>query len=48
MTARETVLSHLRRHGHITPVEALVVHKIGRLAPRICELRKRGYIIRTE
>lgn len=47
MNARETVLDHLRRKGHIAPFEAMVVHKIARLAPRICELRQMGYRIRT-
>jgi len=44
---KEIVLTHLRRNGSITPVEALIVHKIARLAPRIMELRDEGHDIHT-
>lgn len=47
MTNRQKVLQHLIRHCTITPVEALIVHKVQRLAPRIHELRKAGYVIDT-
>lgn len=46
-TNRNKVYRHLRHHGSITPVEALIVHKIQRLAPRIQELRDQGVPIRT-
>lgn len=42
-----TILNHLRRHGSITQVEAMAVHKIPRLAARIGELRNGGWYIRS-
>lgn len=47
-THRDLVLAHLQRRGHITPVEALSVYKITRLAARIEELRMAGYSINTD
>lgn len=47
ITNRQKVLRHLVQRGHITPAEALIVHKIQRLAPRIQELRNQGYRIAT-
>ncbi len=44
---RDIVLRHLRTLGHITPAEAILVHRIVRLAPRILELRKDGARIKT-
>jgi len=46
-TNTDRVLKHLLTAGTITPVEALVVHKVQRLAPRILELRKEGWEIET-
>ena len=42
MTQTERVLNHLRERGSITPVEALHVHGIYRLAARVNDLKKRG------
>jgi hypothetical protein len=44
-----TVLAHLRRRPHITPMEALTVYGIPRLASCIHEIRNRaGYVVITE
>jgi len=43
----QKVRDHLALHGTITPAEALIVHKIQRLAPRINELRQMGHRIDT-
>lgn len=48
VTNRDKIRDHLATVGHITPVEALVVHGVQRLAPRIQELRDHGYNIATE
>lgn len=37
-----TVLAHLERHGKITPMKALGVYGIMRLASRMAELKKAG------
>lgn len=42
-----TILKHLVTIGNISPLEALMVHRIVRLAPRIQELRELGFDIRT-
>ena len=41
-TNNETIIEHLKEIGSITPLEALFVHRIQRLAPRIEELRRGG------
>lgn len=41
------LLDHFGRHGHITPMSALVNYGIARLASRIDELRKMGAPITT-
>jgi hypothetical protein len=44
-----TILQHLKRHGDITPMKALTVYSIPRLASCICEIRKKaGYSVKTE
>jgi hypothetical protein len=47
ITNTDIVLEHLLEHHTLTPVEALIVHKIQRLAPRIHELRNMGFDIKT-
>lgn len=42
------VLVHLEKHGSISPLEAMGVYKITRLAARINELRKIGFRIITD
>lgn len=39
----KTVLNHLKGGKHITPLEALGVYGIFRLAARILEIREEGY-----
>ena len=45
MTQKDTVLEILRSGRGITAAEALYNYSIGRLASRICELRKESYPI---
>lgn len=42
------MLRHLQTRGSITPMEALGVYKISRLAARIEELRSNGYRIKSD
>lgn len=44
----KTVLRHLRKGQHISPMQALVVYSISRLAPCIHDIRKAGYNVSTE
>lgn len=48
MTQKREVLQHLRRTGTLTPLEAIGVYGIFRLAARINDLRGDGYSINTE
>lgn len=48
LTARNKVSLYLEKHGSITPIEALTVLGVHRLAPRIMELRRSGFPIKTE
>lgn len=43
-----TILAHLKRHGDVTPMKALTVYGISRLASCIHEIRKAGYSVKTE
>jgi hypothetical protein len=45
LTQRDRILRHLDDFGTITPVEAMREYGIMRLAARIEELRKEGYLI---
>lgn len=42
------VLTHLKQHGTITPLESLYGYGIMRLGARVLELRRAGYVITTE
>jgi hypothetical protein len=44
----KTVLVHLRNHDHISPMKALGVYGISRLAACIFEIRKAGYRVSAE
>jgi len=44
---KEVVLTHLKERSTITPMEALTVYGIFRLAPRVHELRRDGHRIQT-
>jgi predicted ArsR family transcriptional regulator len=45
MTQKQEILVHLKKHGEITPLDALKEFGCFRLAARIHELRKAGYKI---
>lgn len=45
MTQNDRVLRHLQTFGSITPIEALNEYGIMRLASRISDLKKEGYLI---
>lgn len=47
MTQRDQVLQHLIRAGSISPLQAIQMYGITRLAARINELRKEGFPIQT-
>ena len=42
-----TVLSHLKKHGSIEPLDSLKLYGIYRLSARILDLRNRGHRIDT-
>ena len=45
MSQKDLVLSHLRKHKHISQRDALIDHGVQRLASRIQELRASGHNI---
>lgn len=47
MTQNQMIISHLKQHGSITPLEALRKMDCMRLAARIEELRNMGHDIKT-
>lgn len=44
----KTILRHLKNHDHISPMKALGVYGISRLAACIYEIRRAGYAVRAE
>lgn len=44
---RELVLDHLKKRGKLTAHDALSLYGVGRLAPRVLELRESGVNIVT-
>lgn len=48
MTQKQTILRHMRNNNHITPLEAVGLYGIFRLAARIFELRGDGNEIDTK
>lgn len=48
MTQCERILRHMQDYGGITSAEAMTEYGIFRLASRICDLKKQGYIIAAE
>jgi hypothetical protein len=48
LSQNDLILNHLKMHGHITPLEALFVYRIQRLAARVEELRGNRYMIDTD
>ena len=47
MSQYTDILSHLKRHGSIDPMQALSQYGCYRLAARIEEMRNRGHVIFT-
>lgn len=45
---KQQILEHLKKHGGITPLDALERYGCLRLGARICDLRREGWTIRTE
>ena len=39
---QESIYKHLKTQGNLTPLEALGVYGIYRLAARVCEMRRKG------
>lgn len=48
MTQNETLLTHLRTHGSISPMEANHLYRVAHLARRIKDLKEAGQDITTE
>jgi hypothetical protein len=48
MTQKSEIFDHLKRHGTITPLQALNNYGCMRLAARIDELRGQGHRIETD
>jgi len=48
LTQKERILRHLNDKGSITSLEAMKEYGIMRLTSRICELKKEGFLIRSE
>ena len=48
MSQSDDILRHMKRHGPITPMDALQQYGCFRLAARIADLRGRGYPIVVE
>lgn len=48
MSQKEACLDYLTRYGSITPIEALTAFNSFRLSAIIFELRKDGYVIKTD
>lgn len=47
-TQCDLILSYIKNHGSITPLEAIQHIGCMRLSARIADLKKRGYNIQTE
>jgi len=47
-TQTETILEHLEKYDGISPLEALQLYGIFRLAPRVNELRNAGFPITSK
>lgn len=43
----KTVLTHLTKHGALTPVEASTVYRIRHLPSKIFEVKKAGHPVKT-
>lgn len=45
MIQTEKIIRHIEEHGSITPLEALQEYGIMRLASRMCDIKRAGYIV---
>lgn len=48
MNQCEKIIDHIKQYGYIDQRQALRFFGCGRLASRICDLKKAGYDIKTE
>ncbi len=48
MSQETLILNHLKRGQSISPIQALNDYGCFRLGARICDLKKKGYNIKTE
>lgn len=48
MTQQEMILYHIKQYGSISPLEAMKQYGIMRLASRIHDLKKQGYVFNRE
>lgn len=48
MTQQEMILYHIEQYGSISPLEAMKQYGIMRLASRIHDLKKQGYVFNRE
>lgn len=47
-TQCKLIIEHMEKNGSLTPLQALEYFGCMRLPARICDLRKKGYIIETD
>ena len=48
LTQNQRIIRHLKDKGSITALEAMKEYGIMRLSSRVCELKDKGYLIRSE
>lgn len=48
MTQTDRIIRHMKEHGSIDPLTAIREYGIMRLASRICDIKKAGYVVKTE
>ena len=48
MNQKEMIINYIKKYGSITPLEAMKELGVMRLASRINELKKQGYLIKSE
>lgn len=48
MSQKQVILRHLQQRAHLTPLEAMGLYGIFRLAARVYDLRNEGFDIATD
>lgn len=48
MTQKDKILAYMRTYGAITPMDAMREFSCMRLGARIADLKREGYVIKTE